>query len=118
MVSLSYFGNDGSQILKFQPIKKAIKTFSGVPNTISEWESKWLPQEKINPPFTANQILSPQRVWMNNSRIRLQFKGSWLKHYKVTITPNNVVNLFIVYELDTWSRDLNTDFTLKDCLGL
>ena len=25
-------------------------------------------------------------------------------------------NLFIVYELDKWSRDLSTDFTLKDCL--
>ena len=25
-------------------------------------------------------------------------------------------NLFIVYELDTWSQDLNTNFTLKDCL--
>ena len=23
---------------------------------------------------------------------------------------------FYVYELDTWSRDLNSDFTLKDCL--
>ena len=27
-----------------------------------------------------------------------------------------MVNLFVVYELDTWSRDLNTCFTLKDCL--
>ena len=26
------------------------------------------------------------------------------------------MNFFIVYELDTWSRDLNSDFTLKDCL--
>ena len=24
--------------------------------------------------------------------------------------------MFIVYEEDTWSRDLNTDFTLSDCL--
>ena len=27
-----------------------------------------------------------------------------------------MVNYFIVYELDSWSRDLNTDFTLGDCL--
>ena len=27
-----------------------------------------------------------------------------------------MVNIFIVYELDIWSRDSNTDFTLKDCL--
>ena len=27
-----------------------------------------------------------------------------------------MVILFIVYDLDTWSRDLNTEFTLKNCL--
>ena len=27
-----------------------------------------------------------------------------------------MVNLFNVYELDTWSQDLNIDFTLKDCV--
>ena len=49
---------------------------------------------------------------MNNIRIRLKFKGSCLKQEdKAAFTPNNVVNLFIVYELDRWSRDLNTDFT-------
>ena len=53
---------------------------------------------------------------MNNPRIRKEFKGSCLKQGKVTFTPRNVVNLFIVYELDTWLQDLNTDFTVKDCL--
>ena len=27
-----------------------------------------------------------------------------------------MINIYIVYELNTWSRDLNTVFTLKDCL--
>ena len=27
-----------------------------------------------------------------------------------------MVNLFTAYELDTWSRDLDIDFTLKYCL--
>ena len=27
-----------------------------------------------------------------------------------------VINLYISYTLDTWSRDLNTDFTLRNCL--
>ena len=27
-----------------------------------------------------------------------------------------MLNLFIVYKLDTWSQDLNGHFTLKDCL--
>ena len=33
-----------------------------------------------------------------------------------TYTPRNRINFFIVYELDPWLRDLNFDFTLKDCL--
>ena len=28
----------------------------------------------------------------------------------------NVVNLYISYKLDTWSRDLKTDFTFDICL--
>ena len=35
---------------------------------------------------------------------------------KATVPHRNVGNLFIVYELDTWSRYLNTQFTLGDCL--
>ena len=27
-----------------------------------------------------------------------------------------MVNLFIAYELDTWSKDINNDFTFKNCL--
>ena len=38
-----------------------------------------------------------------------------MRQSKVNFTPRNVVNLF-VYELDRWLQDLNTDFTLKDCL--
>ena len=26
-----------------------------------------------------------------------------------------MVNLFVVYELNRWSKDLNAEFTLKDC---
>ena len=67
--------------------------------------------------YIANASVCPKLVWMNNSKIRLKFKGSCLKKKdKAPFTPSNVVNLFIAYELDTWSRDLNTGFTLKDCL--
>ena len=73
--------------------------------------------EKFRPLYTTHKNLSPKLQW-NKSRLRLRFEGSCLKQEdKARFTPNNVVNLFIVYELDTWSQDLNTDFTLiKDCL--
>ena len=53
---------------------------------------------------------------MNNSRIKLEFKVSRLKQDKAYFTSKNIVNLYIVYELNMWSQDLNAEFTLKDCL--
>ena len=52
---------------------------------------------------------------MKNIRIRLKFAGSCVKQkHTAPFTLNNVVNLFIVYELNRWSGDTNFDFTLKD----
>ena len=44
------------------------------------------------------------------------FKGSCLKQTKnaAYTTHNNRIFVFILYELDSWSCDLNSDFTLKD----
>ena len=67
-------------------------------------------------PIAANKKLSP-KLWRHNSKIIVEFKGSCLKQDKVTFTPTNVVNLFIAYDLVTWSRDLKADFTLKCCLS-
>ena len=46
----------------------------------------------------------------------LVVKRSCLKQKNRTFTPPNIINFFVVYELDIWSRDLNSDFTLKDWL--
>ena len=55
---------------------------------------------------------------MNNSRIKLQFKGSCLKQDKAPFTTSNAVNLYIVYELNIGPQDLNAEFILKDCLEI
>ena len=39
-----------------------------------------------------------------------------LRKDSISFIHKTVVNLYIVHELDTWSRDLNTGFTLGDCL--
>ena len=119
-IGQSYFNNDGVQLyLIFQPIYKTITTFSSLKDTFSEWESKELSNEKFTCPCIANVSVSPKRVWMNNTKIRLKFKGSCLKQEDTApFTPNNVVNLFIVYELDSWPSDLDTDFSLVGCLEI
>ena len=76
-IGQSYFNNDGAQLfLIFQPIYKTITMFSGLSDTVSEWKSKGLSNEKVEPPFTANKSLSPKLLWMNNSSFRLRFTGS------------------------------------------
>ena len=40
-----------------------------------------------------------------------------MKQDKAIFTHGNVVNLFIDYGLDTWSRDLSTEFTIGDCFS-
>ena len=72
--------------------------------------------EKISPDVTANHSLSSKLIWFNNSTIGEKIKESCLKQEKVTSTPKDLVNLFIVYELDRWSQALKANFTLKDCL--
>ena len=117
-IGQSYFNNDGALLyLIFQPIFKSTITCPGLKDTISEWESKGLSNEKFMCTYVANVSVCPKLKWMNNTRIRLKCKGSHLKQEdKAPFTPENVVNLFIAYELDTWLRNLNTDFTFKDCL--
>ena len=39
-----------------------------------------------------------------------------MKLDKATFTHRNLLNLFIVYELDTWARHLTTQFTPGECL--
>ena len=97
----------------FQPNYETISTFCGLPDTISEWESKGLSNETFTPTFTTNKSFSPKLVWMNNFRIKLDSKRNCLKQDKASFTPNNLVNLYIVYELNIWSQNLNAEFTLK-----
>ena len=44
------------------------------------------------------------------------FKGICLKQKSTSFPHKNIVHLYISYKLDTWSRDLNIDFTLGNCL--
>ena len=46
----------------FQPIYETIIIFSGLIDTVSEWESKGLSNEKFKPPYTANKSLSLKMI--------------------------------------------------------
>ena len=49
----------------------------------------------------ANKNVSPKLIWMNNSRLRLEFNGGCLKQEdKAAFIPNNIINLFVNCQLD------------------
>ena len=74
-IGQSYFINDGSQNASiFQPIYNTFTMPAGFTDIIVEWESKGLWNEKNNLPIT--ELVFLQTLWMNNSKIRIRFKGS------------------------------------------
>ena len=74
------------------------------------WESKGMSEETITTPSRAENSFNPEIIY-NYGRGRIKFKGICLKQDSVSFIDRNAVNLYIRYKVDTWSRDLNTDFT-------
>ena len=65
---------------------------------------------------TADNSLSTIIKSHGDLKLCLVFKGSCLKQKNATYTPSNRINVFVVYQLDTWTRDFTSDFTLRNCL--
>ena len=80
---------------------------------IVSWKPKGLSTEKRTTPTTNNNSLSPSVRWYKKSNFCFMFKESCLKQNNATFTHPNIITFFIVYELDTWSQDLNSNFTLN-----
>ena len=113
----SYFNNDGAQL--YSILQLLYYTFKKTGNTqkVVSWKSKSLSAEKRTTPTSTNNNLFPSIKWYENSNLCLIFKVNYLKQKNATFSPPNIINLFTVCELDTWSKDLNSDFTLKKMLS-
>ena len=72
--------------------------------------------EKLAIPTTTDNSLPPSIEWYKNSKFYFIFKGSCLKQKKCNFYSSKYDKCFYAYKLDAWSRDLNSDFDLKDCL--
>ena len=73
-------------------------------------------EESIRPPATSDSSPASKLTFIHNGKIAVKFEGICLRQNITTFTHRNVVNLFIVNELGTWSRDLSNDFTLGGCM--
>ena len=111
-----YFVEDGSQhCLVFQPVFEQFQNFTGT-DKILVLNSKGLSKEIFKTPVTLGNSFASKSIFVHKGRVEAKYKGNWLIQDNISCTHRNVVNLCIVNELDTWSRDLNTDFTLGDYL--
>ena len=100
-----------------QPLYETLKRLGNTEKVVS-WRSKgWLTKKLTASTTTGNSFLRSVNQY-GDSSFCLIFKGSYLKHKKAIFTPPNRINVVIIHKLDTWSQDLNSDFTLKDCLFL
>ena len=97
----------------FIPAKKYIKYFSGTIQIYS-WKSNEISEESIERIAKSNSLFAPTFV-IHFILSDVNFNGHGLINNNISI-PKNVIDVYISYILNPWSRDLNTDFTLNNCL--
>ena len=110
-IGKNYFENHGTQnYLAFQPMFKYLKRSTKTDDVI-EWKSKGLVDEIIKPP----DIRPAPTLGYDDKRMYLTFNGDCLKQDKFYYTPDNIINIYIVYDL-TSTTNYNPEFTLENCL--
>ena len=104
-----YFGENWSQnYLVFQLCSRYLPSKNG---NIGSWQSKGMSEESATPLLITGNSFDPEIIY-NYGKGKIKFKGICLKQDSVSFIHMNVINVYISYELDIWSRDLNTDSTL------
>ena len=80
-------GSGKEHYLVFLPVGKYFELNSvvGVIDRVLSWQSKGISNESIKPPTTSNNSLNT-RLRYNDSKIKAQFTGSYLKQPKFTFT--------------------------------
>ena len=71
--------------------------------------------ESIKPPSAPNNFVTPSLKYLG-TKTRVKFSGSCLKQDKVTYNHGNIVNIYIVYEINKKDNTVISDPTLENCL--
>ena len=87
----------------------------GSDSKIESWKFAGMSQESIKNSQTSDISFAPKLIGDYQFK-KVELKAICLRQDSVSFLQKNVVNLYISYESDTRSRDLNTDFTLGNCL--
>ena len=87
----------------------------GNTDSISEFKSKGLSDEIINPPSTCDNSLPPELSYITN-RTRVKFDESCLKQDTITFTHGKAVNIYTFYEMNLWNYIDGSDPTIGNSL--
>ena len=99
--------------LVFIPTKKHIKYYSST-TRINSWKSNGMSEENVENKTKLHSNFA--RIFVDHHVLPdINFNEHCLINNNVSI-PQKVINLYISYILSPWLRNLNTDFTLKNCL--
>ena len=113
-----YFSSNGLQkylvFMKTRYIK--FISNSGRNSRIESWGSTGMSGEKIKKSTYFRCCFFPKLIGDYLFNNIVTFKGIYLKQDNVSFLHKNIVSLYIFYELDIWSKSLNTDFTLGNSL--
>ena len=95
---------------------KYFKRISGVGsgNYIYFWKCKALTYENTKAPATTDYELNPQLSYFG-TKTRVEFSGSCLKQGKILHDHGNVVNVYIVDEINK-NFNISSYPTLENCL--
>ena len=76
---------------------------------------KGLSEESIVTPAPDNSH-NPGLIFIDNAKIRVKFDGSCFKQENAIFNHKAILNFYIVYEINSWSFNLDSKFTLGDSL--
>ena len=72
-------------------------------------------EERTKTPPAEGDTFGPEPIGQY-IYLTVNFNGNCSRQDIIYFIHRNVVNLYLVYELNTCSKDLNTDFALCNCL--
>ena len=72
-------------------------------------------KKTITPSSATDNSFDPDLIYIYNKG-KIKLKKTCFKQETVSFIHENVVNLYISYELDKWPKDLNLNLTLDNCL--
>ena len=79
------------------------------------WQSRGLYNLKIESLKTNSYLLNPRIDHYDTSNVKMKFDGSFLNRFPPSILDDEIVNIYIVYEITSDNSDSNYP-TLENCL--